>query len=104
MSGGSHEYLEFKIRDMYVNGEETKIIDKYTDLRDIVKDLCEVLHAYEWWQSGDWGEETFVEEYTNFKNKYFGKDYVDGFNQGITAMLFQMNKYAPIMNRERKFK
>lgn len=67
MSGGSYDYLCFRVSETY-EGEM-----KDAELNEMIVDLCEVLHDLEWWQSGDYGEDTYRETVKKFKDKWFGQ-------------------------------
>jgi hypothetical protein len=64
MSGGSFNYEYCKINDLYVG----KMQD--ADLDEMMEDLCNVLHDLEWWQSCDYGEETYRNSAKAFKQKW----------------------------------
>ena len=51
MSGGSFNYGYTRIEYDYVGYMQDREID------DLMKDVAEVMHDLEWWQSGDIGEE-----------------------------------------------
>lgn len=67
MSGGSFDYLYATIESTYVGRMEDDELD------EMIKDLCEVLHDLEWWQSMDSSEESYRESLSKFKDKWFGK-------------------------------
>ena len=67
MSGGHFDYLCFRIEETYVGQMEDY------ELNEMMKDLCKVLHDLEWWQSGDYGEESYRESVKKFKEKWLGK-------------------------------
>lgn len=67
MSGGHFDYLYWKVEETYVGQMEDFELD------EMMKDLCELLHDLEWWQSGDYSEETYRKTVKNFKEKWFGK-------------------------------
>ena len=78
MSGGSYNYIYSRL-SMECVGEM-----KDTEMNDLIKDLCEVLHDLEWWQSGDISEEAYRETLSEFKTKWLGdnreerlKGYID---------------------------
>ncbi len=39
-------------------------------MSELIFDVFCVLHSYDWWQSGDTGEETYRSDVTRFKNKW----------------------------------
>ena len=65
MSGGYLDYICFKLDDI-----TDRIDDR--EIKDLIKDLADLLHDYEWWQSGDDGSETYYKKLDKFKAKWFG--------------------------------
>ena len=65
MSGGSYNYNYSTIENEYAG----KMFDPI--LNEMMKDLVEVLHDLEWWQSGDYCEEDYRITAREFKEKYF---------------------------------
>lgn len=66
MSGGSYDYGCFKLEELYVGA-------MYDDeMNEMMKDLYEVLHDVEWWQSSDIGEDAYRTTVEIFKKKWFG--------------------------------
>lgn len=85
MSGGSMDYLCYKIENQlsYVDDLEVK---------DLMTDLAELMHDLEWWQSGDYGRDSYEETLLKFKAKWFGdnrnerlKEYINTSLDGIKA-------------------
>ena len=68
MSGGSYDYICYKL------SEECKGRMYDAEMNDLIKDLCDLLHALEWWQSGDSSEDRYREELSHFKAKWFMGD------------------------------
>lgn len=66
MSGGSYNYLCFRVEEEYVD----KMHD--SELDNMMEDLTELLHDLEWWRSGDYCEETYRKTVQKFKKKWFG--------------------------------
>ncbi len=65
MSGGSYGYIYSQLKEECGG----RMYD--AEMNDLIKDLCEVLHDLEWWQSGDTSEETYRETLARFKAKWF---------------------------------
>jgi hypothetical protein len=65
MSGGSYNYIYSRLEDECAN----QMYD--AEMNDLIKDLVEVLHDLEWWQSGDTSEERYRETLAKFKKKWF---------------------------------
>lgn len=64
MSGGSMDYICFKLMDAadYIQDKEVK---------DLTKDLAELLHDLEWYESGDYGRDAYERQLKRFKEKWF---------------------------------
>ena len=71
MSGGSYCYMFNRIEEEYVG----RMFD--SQLNSMMKDLVEVLHDLEWWQSCDYSEETYRESVKKFKKKWFRQTKID---------------------------
>lgn len=71
MSGGSYNYMYCRINDEYVD----RMFD--SQLNSMMKDLVDVLHDLEWWQSCDYSEETYRESVKKFKKKWFKQTKID---------------------------
>lgn len=65
MSGGSHGYICYRIEDELVGAMHDK------ELNDLMKDIAELAHDVEWYDSGDYGDETYKECVKKFKRKWF---------------------------------
>lgn len=68
MSGGSYDYIYNRLLDEC----ENRMYD--VEMDDLIKDLCEVLHDLEWWQSGDSSESCYRDTLKKFKAKWFNGD------------------------------
>lgn len=65
MSGGSRNYF-------YRELEEQAGEMRDRELDELVRDLSNVMHDLEWWESGDYGESAYREAVREFKHKWFG--------------------------------
>jgi hypothetical protein len=67
MSGGSMDYVYARISEAayYVHDKEIK---------ELLKDLSELLHDLEWYESGDYGKDTYLKSLAEFKKKWFKDD------------------------------
>jgi len=68
MSGGSLDYVCYKIEDELVGRMEDAELD------DLMKDIVTLTHDLEWYLSNDTGEETYRASVNRFKNKWFKSD------------------------------
>ena len=117
MSGGSWNYLFCKDIDELMNGSSTELLQDMVDrlnsagFKDVAKDtqrlveyiksasirietlfeaLSPVFKAVEWFDSGDWGEETLNNEILKYRNAR-----LDNYNKGADDTIkFIKEKYA----------
>lgn len=68
MSGGSYDYKYYIIEEYYVGAMYDAELD------EMMKDLVEVMHDVEWWQSGDIDEDDYRKTVKEFKDKWFNTD------------------------------
>ena len=68
MSGGSYSYIYSRLEEECVG----RMYD--AEMNDLIKDLCDLLHTLEWWQSGDTSEDRYREKLSRFKAKWFKGD------------------------------
>ena len=68
MSGGSYDYIYAKLI------EECGGAMYDAEMNDMIKDLADVLHDLEWWQSGDCDEGRYRQTLCNFKVKLLNGD------------------------------
>jgi len=62
MSGGHFDYKDIEAFNIILDTLEQ---DKFKDkkLLKLISYVGNIIHAYDWWQSGDTGEDTFKKEY-----------------------------------------
>lgn len=65
MSGGSHNYIYTRIDEELVGSMHDKELD------DLMKDISELAHDVEWYDSSDIDENKYKESVKKFKNKWF---------------------------------
>ena len=87
MSGGSFDYMYYKIQETY-SGEM-----RDPELNEMLKDFCRVLHDLEWWVSCDYGEDTYRQTVKEFKDKWFGKTEEERIEKAINQVSQQTEKY-----------
>ena len=68
MSGGSYSYIYSRLEEEC----DGRMYD--AEMNDLIKDLCDLLHDLEWWQSGDTSEEQYRKSLRKFKTKWFKGD------------------------------
>ena len=79
MSGGHYDYKCFEIRDFadlietsIYNEEGTKknSVAYRKEFKKFMEEIGDLCYTLEWVDSGDTGEDTFLEKWTSFKNKW----------------------------------
>lgn len=65
MSGGSYDYIYCRLKEEC----EGRMYDAEMD--DMIRDLADVLHDLEWWQSADSSEDEYRATLVRFKAKWF---------------------------------
>ena len=68
MSGGSYNYTCYLVEEEYVGAMHDAELD------EMMKDLVDVLHDVEWWQSCDIGEDDYRKTVKAFKAKWLDSD------------------------------
>lgn len=83
MSGGSMNYAFHYLDDMaeYVKDKEIK---------DLMKDLAELMHDLEWWDSGDYSSSDYYETLDKFKKKWFGDNRNERLKEYLNNTLDEM--------------
>ena len=64
MSGGSCNYICYKIEEELCGRMED------AELNDLMKDIAELAHALEWYQSGDTSKSSYENAVSKFKQKW----------------------------------
>lgn len=68
MSGGSHNYICYKIEEELVGRMHDAELD------DLMADISELAHSLEWAESGDTSIEDYQQDVVKFKQKWFKAD------------------------------
>lgn len=73
MSGGAFDYIDSQLKSQ-IFGWANKFNNALEDLElsELVWDILDLLHEYDWYTSGDTGEDTWLEGKKKFKDKWFG--------------------------------
>ena len=91
MSGGSHDYVCFRIEEYLCDRTHDKELD------DMMRDIAELAHDLEWMDSGDISPESYWKTVSKFKKKWFKgnreerlKKYVDASILDLKEQLYRM--------------
>ena len=73
MSGGHFDYIDSRLKTE-IFGYEDKPTNVFEDreVSEIVWDVLDLIHAFDWYKSGDTCEETYLKAKAEFKKKWFG--------------------------------
>lgn len=71
MSGGFFNYVDSTLKnEIFGYGERFKNVFEDMEISHIIYDIFNVIHAYDWYVSGDTSEEDYLEVKRRFKAKY----------------------------------
>ena len=91
MSGGSFDYMFYKVEEAYCGHMEDEELD------GMMCDLCKLLKELEWYVSSDTSEEQYRAEIKSFKAKWFDTPQDTRIKQNIIKHL---NDAIEIIKRE----
>lgn len=73
MSGGHFEYKDSSLRyEIFGWGDKWYNALEDREISELVWDVLDLIHDYDWYRSGDTREETYLESKAKFKKKWFG--------------------------------
>lgn len=91
MSGGSHDYIFCRIEEELVGEMHDAELD------DLMKDIADLAHDLEWFDSGYISKSTYLETVAKFKAKWFNgnrkerlKGYVDESIKNLKSELYAL--------------
>lgn len=73
MSGGHFEYLDSRLKDEIFGwtNKPTNVLED-RELSELVWDVLDLLHEFDWYYSGDTSKEKYLEAKAKFKKKWLG--------------------------------
>lgn len=72
MSGGHFEYLDSRLKDeIFGWTDKPKNVFEDREISELVFDVLELIHEFDWYYSGDTSKETYLKAKTKFKTKWF---------------------------------
>ena len=91
MSGGSHNYVCYNIENELCGQMHDRELD------DLMKDIAELAHDLEWYDSSDISKSAYIETVAKFKAKWFNgnrkerlKGYVDESIRNLKSELYAL--------------
>lgn len=71
MSGGYFDYLDDKLKtEIFGFGQEPKNAFEDKEISQLVWDMLDLMHEYDWYASGDTSKETYLEAKAEFKKRW----------------------------------
>lgn len=96
MSGGRFNYQDSSLKDE-IFGYADKVTNVFEDreISELVWDVLDLIHDYDWYASGDTCEETWLKQKAKFKKKWFETPRMDRLKKIIdeTAEGFKLELY-----------
>lgn len=73
MSGGHFQYMDSSLKnEIFSYGNKPYNALEDMEISELVWDVLDLLHDYDWYKSGDTCKGTYLESKTAFKKKWFG--------------------------------
>ena len=71
MSGGRFDYVDSRLKDeIYGWTDKPSNVFEDREISELVWDVLDLIHDYDWYASGDTGEETYLKAKSEFKKKW----------------------------------
>ena len=77
MSGGHFEYADQRAKNEifgYLGDEQKENVFEDEEISELVWDVFQLIHDFDWYKSGDTCEEKYLEKKSAFKKKWFKSD------------------------------
>ena len=88
MSGGRFDYLDLSLKnEIFGWSEKCCNVLEDVELSELVWDVLDLLHDYDWYISGDTEEDTWLKAKSEFKKKWFGAERKDIIKRAIDNSL-----------------
>ena len=73
MSGGRFEYADSRLKsEIFGWADEPRNVFEDREISELVWDVLDLIHEYDWYASGDTGKDTYLKAKAEFKRKWFG--------------------------------
>lgn len=86
MSGGSHNYICYKIEENLVGQMEDR------ELNDLIQDISELAHDLEWYHSSDIGRDDYLRSVRKFKEKWFKESRTDRLKEYVDKAIKELRE------------
>lgn len=72
MSGGRFNYINRTLQnEIFSYSDRPHNVFEDREISELVWDVLELIHSFDWYQSGDTGKEDYLEDKAAFKKKWF---------------------------------
>ncbi len=73
MSGGRFDYKDSSLKyEIFGWTDKPSNVFEDAEISELVWDVLDLIHDYDWYASGDTGKDTYLKAKTEFKAKWFG--------------------------------
>lgn len=73
MSGGQFDYIDGRLKsEIFGYGDTLRNALEDREISELTWDLLDLLHEFDWYKSGDTGEEDYLKAKVEFKKKWLG--------------------------------
>ena len=75
MSGGHFDYIDSRCKDeIFGWSEKPRNVFEDREISELIWDVFDLIHDYDWYASGDTCEETYLKSKAKFKRKWLKND------------------------------
>ena len=75
MSGGRFNYIDSQLKsEIFGWADKPRNVFEDKEISQLIWDVFELIHAYDWYDSGDTSEKNYLEEKKKFKDKWLRED------------------------------
>lgn len=75
MSGGRFDYLDSRLKsEIFGWADKPRNVFEDKEVSQLIWDVFELIHAYDWYKSDDTSEQDYLEEKKRFKDKWLRED------------------------------
>lgn len=73
MSGGRFCYVDSQLKsEIFGWADKPRNVFEDREISELVWDVLDLIHEYDWYESGDTGKDDYLKAKRKFKNKWFG--------------------------------
>ena len=75
MSGGRFNHIDSQLKsEIFGWADKPRNVFEDKEISQLIWDVFELIHAYDWYDSGDTSEKNYLEEKKKFKDKWLKED------------------------------